>query len=180
MKKPNHLDSDDLDLFRDSMADVRPMGQDRVVHKRPQPQRKKVQTQQARREADHFFSDTYQPVLPEDGPMRYVRDDSASYEMKKLRRGDYTPELLLDLHGYTQAEARHELIALIKACQRQQVPCASVMHGLGTGVLKRQVPAWLAQHPDVIAFHQAPLEWGGNGALLVLVDIGLDHELIRR
>ncbi|MER1720864.1 endonuclease SmrB, partial [Proteus terrae] len=28
----------------------------------------------------------------------------------------------------------------------------------------------LAQHTDVIAFHQAPKEWGGDAALLVLVE----------
>ncbi|MGO3798867.1 MAG: Smr/MutS family protein, partial [Vibrio casei] len=30
-------------------------------------------------------------------------------------------------------------------------------------------PLWLAQHPDVMAYHQAPLEFGGNGALLILL-----------
>ena len=37
--------------------------------------------------------------------------------------------------------------------------------------LKQKAPLWLAQHPDVMAFHQAPLEFGGDGALLVLLSI---------
>ncbi len=45
------------------------------------------------------------------------------------------------------------------------------MHGVGKYVLKKQVPLWLAQHPDILAFHQAPLEFGGHGALLVLVEL---------
>ena len=44
------------------------------------------------------------------------------------------------------------------------------MHGHGKHILKQQTPLWLAQHPDVIAFHQAPKEWGGDAALLVLVE----------
>ncbi|GAA4872370.1 endonuclease SmrB [Ferrimonas pelagia] len=178
MKKSNPNQDDDFALFRDSMADVKPLSQDRINHRPPVPTPDKTRAKQQRKLADHYFSDSFQPAFPSHGPMRYVRDGASAYEVKRLRRGDYSPELLLDLHGLTQAEARHELIALLDACKRQQIPCASVMHGLGTGILKERVPAWLCQHPDVVAFHQAPLEWGGNGALLVLVDIGqFDPEL---
>ncbi|MGL5628054.1 MAG: Smr/MutS family protein, partial [Plesiomonas shigelloides] len=41
----------------------------------------------------------------------------------------------------------------------------------GRHVLKRQTPLWLAQHPQVRAFYQAPKEWGGDAALLVLLDV---------
>ncbi len=34
---------------------------------------------------------------------------SAIFEAKKLRRGDYSPELFLDLHGLTQLQAKQEL-----------------------------------------------------------------------
>jgi DNA-nicking Smr family endonuclease len=33
--------------------------------------------------------------------------------------------------------------------------CACVMHGHGN-ILKQQTPLWLAQHPHIMAFHQAP------------------------
>ncbi len=42
---------------------------------------------------------------------------------------------------------------------------------MGKHILKKQVPLWLAQHPDILAFHQAPLEFGGQGALSVLVEL---------
>jgi DNA-nicking Smr family endonuclease len=29
----------------------------------------------------------------------------------------------------------------------------------------------LAQHPDVLVFHQAPKEWGGSAAILLLVEL---------
>ena len=44
------------------------------------------------------------------------------------------------------------------------------MHGHGKHILKQQTPLWLAQHPDVLAFHQ-PKEWGGNAAILLLVEL---------
>ena len=33
------------------------------------------------------------------------------------------------------------------------------------------MPLWLAQHPDILEFHQAPLEFGGQGTLSVLVEL---------
>ena len=45
------------------------------------------------------------------------------------------------------------------------------MHGHGKHILKQQTPLWLAQHPHVMAFHQAPKEYGGDAALLVLIEV---------
>lgn len=53
----------------------------------------------------------------------------------------------------------------------QHVFCACVMHGHGKHILKQQTPLWLAQHPHVMAFHQAPKEYGGDAALLVLIEV---------
>ncbi len=103
--------------------------------------------------------------------MRYKRDDAQKYLLKQLRRGDFAPEIILDLHGLNQVEAKRELGGLIACCKKEGLYCCSVLHGVGTYVLKRQVPLWLAQHPDILAFHQAPLEFGGHGALLVLVEL---------
>lgn len=77
----------------------------------------------------------------------------------------------VDLHGLTQLQAKQELGALIAACRREHVFCACVMHGHGKHILKQQTPLWLAQHPHVMAFHQAPKEYGGDAALLVLIEV---------
>lgn len=122
-------------------------------------------------DASFYFSDEFQPNLSSDGPTRYVRPDVSHFELKQLRRGDYTPEMFLDLHGLTQLQAKQELGALIAACRREHLCCACVMHGHGKHVLKQQTPLWLAQHPNVRAFYQAPREWGGDAALLVLIDV---------
>ena len=70
-----------------------------------------------------------------------------------------------------QQQAKQELGALIAACRREHVFCACVMHGHGKHILKQQTPLWLAQHPHVMAFHQAPKEYGGDAALLVLIEV---------
>ncbi|MGU5717227.1 endonuclease SmrB, partial [Aeromonas taiwanensis] len=79
--------------------------------------------------------------------------------------------IYLDLHGMNQQQAKQELAALLTLCRRENIHVASVMHGIGKHILKQRIPSWLAQHPNVQAFHQAPREWGGESAILVLLDI---------
>lgn len=174
MKKKASLSEQDRALFRQIMAGTRQIKQDTRFHR---PRRRKIMAPPAKRlikeqeDASHYFSDAFQPLLSTEGPVRYLRQDVSHFELKKLRRGDYSPELFLDLHGLTQQQARQELGALIAACRREHIFCAWVMHGHGKHVLKQQTPLWLAQHPHVMAFHQAPKEYGGNAALLALIEV---------
>ena len=108
--------------------------------------------------------------MPE-GPIAYIREGHPPHRLKQLRRGDFAPELLLDMHGMTKQEAKRELAALIAAATDDNVHCVSVMHGKGKRILQQQLPHWLIQHPDVIALHQAPRAWGGSSALLVLLNV---------
>ncbi|MCG3463715.1 endonuclease SmrB [Xenorhabdus bovienii] len=180
MKKKNLMSEEDISLFRTSVTGARRIVQDTVLHS---PQRKKIsyvapaRMMQEQVDASYYFSDEFQPNLDMEGPTRYIREGANHYELKKLRRGDYSPELFLDLHGLTQLQAKQEIGALIAACRREHIYCACVMHGHGKHILKQQAPLWLAQHPDIIAFHQAPKEWGGNAALLILIEM---NELMQR
>lgn len=139
MSKKENLNADDRALFRGLMTGTRKLTQDTIVHK---PPRKKISEVPQKRllseqmDNSHYFSDEFQPLLATEGAVRYVRSDVDHYELKKLRRGDYSPEIFLDLHGLTQKQAKEELGALIAACRREHIFCASVMHGHGKHVLK--------------------------------------------
>lgn len=172
MTKKTPLDDDELHLFQDAVSGVKPMKQDTIRLHQPLPKHKQERLEiRQTQTSKYFFSDEYEPLVDLEGPVKYVREDVSAYEAKKLRRGDYIPDLMLDLHGMTQAEAKEELAALLEACKKQHIQCACVMHGHGKNILKQRIPQWLAQHPDVMAFHQAPKLWGGDAAILVLVDL---------
>ncbi|EGE9777557.1 endonuclease SmrB [Salmonella enterica] len=141
------------------------------IRRDPRMKKKTSLSEEDQADASHYFSDEFQPLLNTEGPVKYVRKDVSHFELKKMRRGDYSPELFLDLHGLTQLQAKQELGALIAACRREHIFCACVMHGHGKHILKQQTPLWLAQHPHVMAFHQAPKEYGGDAALLVLIEV---------
>lgn len=180
MKKKHSLSQEELTLFREAIPGIKRLKNDTVLHK-PQKKHKFIVSSKRliQQQVDtsyyfldeFYFSDEFQPMLDNEGPVRHVKPNVSHFELKKLRRGDYSPELFLDLHGLTQREAKKELGALIAACQREYVHCACIMHGHGKHILKQQTPLWLAQHPDVEAFHQAPRKLGGDAALLVLIEL---------
>ena len=82
------------------------------------------------------LSDQYQPYLPEDGPMRYIRSGADHHLLKRLRRGDFVAEATLDLHGYTKQQAKNALIEGISLAHQQHMVCICVTHGHGHGILK--------------------------------------------
>jgi len=167
---------EDIALFRQEAQVQKRIQQDKVLP--PRPQHKMRQRQPLERQnqslkrsaADFFFSDTYEANLPT-APLKFVQAGEDPYLAKQLRRGDFSPEMILDLHGYTQVNAKRELAAMLFACQQENIDCCSIMHGFGSGVLKQKIPHWLVQHPNVRAFHQAPKEWGGEAAILVLLRV---------
>lgn len=174
-KTPNKalISPQDRELFRAEVEGITPITQDRAELPVVPVSRKKVKLKNLaletqRDNASDPFSDHYEPLLPE-GTMSWVADGDQPYLAKQLRRGNFAPEMTLDLHGYTKVQAKRDLAAAIKLCVRDSLSCLCVIHGIGHGVLRQQVPLWLAQHPEVRAFHQAPLEWGGHVALLVLL-----------
>lgn len=174
--------------FEKEMAGVKKLDQNnRHFHKhttkplktkleaQPNPSRysANVKKKETARAAQRFhFSDQYEPYIDETATLSFVREGYPSYLTKVLRRGDISPELILDLHGYTKQQAQVDLADLIQDCIDQHIPCACVVHGVSGGVLKKKIPHYLMQHPDVLAFHQAPLEWGGQGAIVLIINLG--------
>ena len=100
---------------------------------------------------------------------------------QRVARGSEPIDARLDLHGYTQAQAHTALLAFLQRAQRDGARVALVVTGKGggrtdrstpseRGVLKRQVPIWLAL-PElrslVLGFEAAHVGHGGAGALYV-------------
>jgi DNA-nicking Smr family endonuclease len=104
---------------------------------------------------------------------------------QRVARGREPIDARLDLHGMTQQEAHAALLRFLHRAQASGVKTALVVTGKGLrksssrdgrdadykpGVLKRQVPMWLALpefRPLVVGFDDAHVGHGGEGALYV-------------
>ena len=122
--------------------------------------------------SDDFDAST---LLESDADLSYRRTGIGSDVLVRLRRGQWTIQRQLDLHGLRRDQARDALADFIRVAERDGVRCVRVIHGKGHGspgrqpVLKDKVKHWLVQKDQVIAFTQASAADGGAGALLVLL-----------
>jgi len=95
---------------------------------------------------------------------------------QRVARGKEAIDARLDLHGYTQDEAHGALLRFLRMANARDARLVLVITGKGRGgepgVLRRQVPYWLAL-PEfralVIGFEDAAIAHGGEGALYVRV-----------
>jgi DNA-nicking Smr family endonuclease len=74
---------------------------------------------------------------------------------------------ILDLHAFAPADLGTLLPAWLDESHAAGLRALRVIHGKGTGALRRSVEAILARHPRVLAFRPAGEEAGGWGATLV-------------
>ncbi len=101
--------------------------------------------------------------------------------MQRVARGRDAIDARIDLHGMTQREAHGELLSFLRHAQADGARVVLIVTGKGArpdtgggsserGVLRRQVPMWLAL-PEfrllVVAFEEAHAGHGGQGALYV-------------
>lgn len=109
-----------------------------------------------------------------------LRMDSKSH--KRMVRGKLVPEARIDLHGMTQAAAHPALTRFVLDAQTRGLRLVLVITGKGRpgdddgpvpvrlGVLKHQVPHWLASGPlraVVLQVTEAHQRHGGAGAYYV-------------
>jgi len=112
---------------------------------------------------------------------------------KRVRRGRVDVEARIDLHGWTQAKARGELLAFLRRAQTSGLKTVLVITGKGAGkralderrfqpwrsdeaslpgVIRRSFTRWLAE-PDfaglVSGYAAAHRRHGGDGAFYVVI-----------
>jgi DNA mismatch repair protein MutS2 len=73
----------------------------------------------------------------------------------------------IDLRGHTVEEAQLELQDLLDQLRQQGVQAVRVIHGRGTGVLRRELTPWFRQHPAVAASRLGGRGEGGDGVTVL-------------
>lgn len=169
--------SDDRDLFRKSMRGVRRLDHDIAppAKRRPAP----IPSQRRRDDQaviDELRNGEFDAREIETGDeLLFLRSGLQRRVLRRLRRGEFTVEAELDLHGHTVERARAALNVFLMDAKSSHRHCVRIVHGKGLRspgrrpVLRDKVARWLRQRADVLAFCTAPAADGGAGALYVLL-----------
>ena len=176
-----HADGD-IDLAK-AFADVqrlRPSNKAALERARPAP----IPTQRLEDERDALEMSKYgaEPAPHTwdigqelEAEQTFVRPGLGQDVLTKLRRGRWSVQGEIDLHGLNTEESRDALADFLLEARSRGLRCVRVIHGKGLTspnrepVLKGKVRKWLAHWDDVLAYCEAPRHAGGGGAVLVLL-----------
>ena len=166
-------------LFQRAAGRVEPLRAHGRVHHVPEPPapipaQRQLDDQRVLQEAisDEFDAST---LLEVDEAMSFRRPGIGIDVARRLRRGEWSIQSEIDLHGLRREDAREALSAFLREAVRHGLRCVRVVHGKGLGspgktpVLKGKVHGWLVQKNEVLAFVQARADEGGAGAVVVLL-----------
>lgn len=176
-RKDTCVTAQDSALFRDAVGRVKslPDGQKRVQERIPPPSTRPRQTEADENAVIDELLDA-PPIDIETGDnLSWRRNGIQSSVVRKLRRGHYSCQKELDLHGMTVSLARDHLARFLHDARTHDWRCVRVVHGKGLRsgnrgpVLKARVGGWLRQCDQVLAFCSTPDHDGGTGAVYVLL-----------
>jgi DNA-nicking Smr family endonuclease len=76
---------------------------------------------------------------------------------------------VLDLHAFRAEEVKSLVPEYLEECRRRGIRQVRIIHGKGTGALRRTVLSLLRNNPYVRSFKTADLGGGGWGATEVIL-----------
>jgi len=82
---------------------------------------------------------------------------------------NYPIEDSIDLHTFRPNEVKDLLNDYLEAAGEKGFEEVRIIHGKGTGVLRRTVHAVLKSHPIVVSFSEAGPEAGGWGVTIAVL-----------
>ncbi len=178
MASRRDVSAEDRALFRAHVGEVRRVAvtpRTDSAARRPAPVPRQRHADEAR-VVDELTTLEFDPADMETGEeLLYRGQGLQDRQFRRLRRGQYTIQGQLDLHGFTADAARHAVSVFLTRSRQDGRRCVRIIHGKGRGsrsgrpVLKVQVNHWLRQRRDVLGFCSALPADGGTGAVYVLL-----------
>ena len=168
------------DEFRKAVADVRPLTRPRRAELRS-PAPAPVAIQRRRDELAVLEESLAGPVSLDDAldsgdELAYLREGLSRQVLRRLRRGHWTIQGALDLHGMTWSQSAAEVAGFLRDSAARGLRCVRIVHGKGLRspgrepVLKKRIRRLLTRRDEVLAFVEPRAVHGGSGAVVVLLE----------
>ncbi len=176
-KKPPITDKD-LTIFQRAMTGIKPLKQRNpriAASQKPIPPKLKSRHPAHSTTTDTFYfssSEAHEPVRGEDF-ISFKKNGVPDKTLRKLRKGQYTLEATLDLHGMTIENAKEAINDFLHTCLHNNLRVVLIIHGKGSlahmPILKNKLNVWLRHLSVVLAFCTAIPADGGSGAVYAIL-----------
>lgn len=171
-KKPK-LAKNDLNALEEAMKGTKRLRQNKVRLASSKPSRVIVKPKKAPDEWFNLVDFEAAPPVGSDEFITYKQVSISNKILRKLRKGQYNIEAVLDLHGMHVATAKKAVEDFLNACLQLKLQVVLIIHGKGQHsrhpILKNKLNHWLRSAAMVLAFCSATPVHGSRGAIYVLL-----------
>ena len=177
MAKKRQLTEQEKNILRQAMVGTKPL-----THRKKRTKllpavsaQAKFKTPQTNKKHEDFKFDESESLEMVDGEksISYKQASISNKTLRKLQKGQYNIEGILDLHGMTIEQALKATNSFLQTCLHEHILAVLIIHGKGhhseLPQLKNKLNHWLRKIDVVLAFCSALPRQGGNGALYLLL-----------
>jgi DNA-nicking Smr family endonuclease len=171
MRKKHEPNQEDIDAFLRAVKGTKMLNKDKIrLSAKPTLSYKSPKTQM---DTSHLQDNHNIPLVQGEELITYKQTSISDKILRKLRKGQYNVEAILDLHGMTIEEAKIAVESFLQHCLHAGLRVVLVIHGKGhhspMPILKNKLNNWLRDINIVLAFCSATPSHGSRGATYVLL-----------
>lgn len=175
-RKVTTVTTEEINAFEQAVQGTKPLvrGKERIAAPKPHVKRRYKDMETVEEEITSYLDGSEPSESIQDTDFIEYNQDGVSHKMlRKLSKGQYTVQAVLDLHRRTVDEARLLVDEFLHTCLKLGIRCVLIIHGKGrpggSPVLKNYINHWLKNAAPVIAMTTAAPKDGGQGAVYVLL-----------
>jgi DNA-nicking Smr family endonuclease len=173
MRKKPDISQDDLELFQQAVKDTKKLINAKVRLKSKQPIIHKPKPSTDDLLSFSFHEDERRAAVQGEEFISYAQAGMPNKSLRKLKKGQYNVDTILDLHGMTVEEAKSAVDECLHKCIHEGLRLILIIHGKGhhsqQTILKNKLNHWLREINVVLAFCSASPIHGSRGAIYVLL-----------
>lgn len=180
MTKPPKPDPDDIEAFEQAIKGSKPLVQDKIRLSPPRSKQKVIKKVPPPEDSLHLEESDENITVQGEEFISFKQSSISNKTLRKLRKGQYNVDAMLDLHGLSIEKARSAVDHFLQECCQRGVRIALIIHGKGSHsqmpILKNKLNQWLRNVSVVLAFCSALPTHGSRGAIYVLLKHLNDEE----
>ncbi len=178
MTKKTKINQADINTFLDAVKGVKVLSHEKIRLNKSEPNVLPKRYPQPeindQNQEEYYFSEAeYLPTVTADKPISYKLEGVAHKTLRKLEKGQYNVEAVLDLHGMSVSHAEAAVKDFLQHCFETGIQVGLIIHGKGLSnkapILKNKLNHWLREVPGITAFCSAAPKHGSLGAMYVML-----------
>lgn len=184
MPKKTEISQEDKDAFYDAVKGTKPLihKKERITPTPPKPSHTRPRKTHLDEDDFHVNESADTHDVRSEEFITFKQAGISNKTLRKLRKGQYNVEAILDLHGKSAEEAKFAVEKFLQQCLDRDLRVVLIIHGKSRHsempILKNKLNHWLRGINQVLAFCSASPLHGSRGAIYILLKRNVEEDTV--